>query len=273
MWRAVAAAAILRDMSPSVRSAAAEAGDHPILEHGARLGYAAGGVLHLMLAWVALQLTIGRSDADADADQTGALAQLGGTAVGRVLLGTVLAGFVLLALWQVTEAITRSGADRARPAAKAVVHVALAWTTLSVLRGAGSSGGDEPSGATARLLAQPFGAVLVGAVGLALLAVAAFHVDKGWRKRFLDDLREHPDRWVITAGRVGYVAKGVALAVVGALVTAAALTNDPEKAEGLDGALHSLLEVPLGRVLVALIATGLACYGAYALARARYARV
>ena len=66
---------------------------------------------------------------------------------------------------------------------------------------------------------------------------------------------------------------GEALALVGGLFVSAALTADPTKAKGLDGALRSLLALPLGRVLLILVAVGLAAYGIYSFARARYARV
>ena len=252
-------------MAPSLRTAAAEAGDHPLIEHGARLGYAASAVLHALLAWLALQLALGRPT---EADQTGALRQLAGTGVGSVLLWVLLVGFALLGLWQVTEAVATSGRRRVRPAAKAVVYLALAVTTWQVLRGGG--GGDDQM--PARLLAAPGGTTLVAGVGLVVVGVGVYHVAKGWRAAFLRDLRENPDRWVVRAGRVGYISKGVALGVVGALLVAAAVTHDPQRDQGLDAALQALLGLPAGTVLVILVAVGLLCFAVYSLARARYAR-
>lgn len=73
--------------------------------------------------------------------------------------------------------------------------------------------------------------------------------------------------------RAGYVAKGVALGVVGVLFMVAAATNDPEEAGGLDAALRSLLELPAGTALLTAVGLGITAYGVYSLARARYARV
>ena len=42
--------------STVARGAARKAGDHPVIEWGARLGYAASGVLHLVLAWITAQV-------------------------------------------------------------------------------------------------------------------------------------------------------------------------------------------------------------------------
>ena len=59
---------------------------------------------------------------------------------------------------------------------------------------------------------------------------------------------------MVIAGRVGYVAKGVALAILGGLVIAAVVTADPEKAGGLDAALRTVGEQPFGQVLLVLTA-------------------
>ena len=42
---------------------------------------------------------------------------------------------------------------------------------------------------------------------------------------------------------------------------------------GLDGALKSLRDLPAGTVVLIGVAIGLACYGVYSFARARYAKV
>ena len=110
--------------------------------------------------WLTLQLVIGNGGGSAD--QTGALAQLAGTAAGKALLWVLLAGFVLLGLWQVTEAVARSGKHRIKPAAKTVVYAALAFSTVSVLQGSSSSSDQQTQSATARLMAQPAGVWAVG---------------------------------------------------------------------------------------------------------------
>lgn len=259
-------------MSDSVPAAAAAAGNSTVVETGARLGYAASGVLHLLLAWIALQLAW--FSTGAEADQTGALNALASTGLGSLPLWIAVVGFGLLGGWQVTEAVLRRDTgDRVRFAAKGVVSLALAWTTAAVARGAGSSGSQQTVDLTASVMAAPFGRVLVGAGGIAVIGVGVYHVVKGWRSTFLRDLREHPGRWAVLAGRFGYVAKGVALVLVGALFVTAAVTRRPEQAQGLDGALRTLLDAPFGALLLTVVALGLGAYGVYSFARARYARV
>jgi hypothetical protein len=256
-------------MTGHVQHAASRAGDHPLLEKGARLGYAASGVLHLLLAWVTVQLAW--TSGGEQADQQGALAQLAGNGLGKALLWVLVVGFVLLALWQVTDAVAwGEAADRAKAAGKAVVYAVLAWTTVSVLT-SGSGGGS--GGQTAGLMSSGAGRVLIGLVGVGVVVVGGYHVVKGWKQTFLQDLESSPAPWVRTAGRVGYIGKGAALAVVGVLLVVAAVQSDPEKAQGLDGALHALADLPFGAVLLTLVALGFAAYGVYAFGRARHATV
>jgi hypothetical protein len=259
-------------MGTTARGAAQQAGDNPIIETGARVGYAANGLLHLLIAWIAVQVAWGGGAGEAD--QTGALSSLAGTPLGSALLWVLAVGFGLLGVWQVAEAIGRHDTkERVKAIAKAVVYLALAWTAVSVVQGSASSGSDQTESVTARLMGQSFGQALVVLVGLVVLGVAAHHVTKGWRATFLQDLRGDPGPNAERMGRVGYIAKGIALAVLGGLFVAAAVTRDPEKASGLDGALRALLDLPLGKVLLTLVALGLAAYGLYSFVRARYARV
>ena len=258
-----------------VKQAAAKAGDHPALENAARLGYATSGVLHLLIGWLGLQVAWA-GGSGSTADQSGALQTLAGNAVGRVLLWLFVIGFLGLALWQLTEVIVGRGeaSDRLKAAAKCVVYLFLSFAAFSYARsGSGSSSSQQSVDFTANLMSKPFGKILVGAVGLGVLAVGAYHVYKGWKKKFIQDLREHPGQWVVRAGVFGYVAKGIALGVVGALFVIAAVKSEPDKASGLDGALHTLRDAPFGQILLTLVAVGFASYAVYSFARAKYARV
>ncbi len=243
----------------------------PAFRRGARIGYAANGVLNLLIGWLALQVAWGGGGQEASA--TGALQTLAGEPLGSVLLWLLLVGFVLLGLWQLTEAVVGGDTgDRLKAAAKGVVYLTLGFLTLTVVTGSGGSGGTE-SQWTATLMQQPFGRVLVGVVGLGVIGVGAYHVHKGWTRKFLRDLEENPGRWAERAGRAGYVARGVAFGVVGGLFVTAAVTADPQQAQGLDGALQTLRNAPAGQILLTLVALGFVAYGLYSFARARHGRV
>lgn len=259
--------------------AAREVGDSRIVEYGARTGFAASGVLHLLMAWIAVR--IAWSNGGGSADQSGALGDLADQPGGRVLLWVVVAGFVLLAVWHLTEAVTGSpGAvakDRAFDAvsdtAKAIMFVALAWAAYKFASGGSSSSGQGTRDFTGTLMEQPFGRVLVAVVGLVILGVGVYHGYKGWTEGFRDDLQEHPGAAVMTIGRIGYIAKGIALGIVGALFVVGGAKGSTKDTTGLDGALRTLSEQPFGQGLLTVVALGIACYGVYSLACARFAKV
>jgi hypothetical protein len=111
--------------------------------------------------------------------------------------------------------------------------------------------------------------------GLVVIGIGAYHLYKGVTKHFLKeiDLSDCPPaatRLVTRLGQGGFPGKGVALALVGGLLSWAAVTFDPAKASGLDGALHTVLQAPAGQFLLTLVALGIAAFGAFCFVRARY---
>ncbi|WP_448631389.1 DUF1206 domain-containing protein [Cellulomonas soli] len=183
-------------------------------------------------------------------------------------------GFAGLTLWQATEAVgTREGAGaRVKAGSKAVMYAALAWSAARFAQGVPSSSSHQSQDLTAQIMSHSGGRVAVAAIGLVVVGVGVYHVHKGWTRGFLRDLRRSPGRAVQAAGRLGYVAKGVALAIVGVLFVTAAWHANPEEAGGLDAALRTLGEQPFGTALLTVVGAGLAAYGVYSFVRARYTR-
>lgn len=257
--------------------------DSGALEKVARFGYAVSGVLHLLVGLIAVQLAIGSGGESADS--SGALSQVASQPFGRLLLWVGVVALVALALWQLSEALWggqgKSGSGHAGQAAKAagkgVAYLALAFTASSYARGGSSSSEQQTDDVTAALMGSGPGRVLVGVIGLGVIAVGGYHLVKGAKKKFLDDLRTSgagkSGSAITRLGQVGYIAKGLALAVVGVLFVLAAATSDASQAAGLDGALKKLGEQPGGQVLLVGVGLGFVAYGLYSFARTRYARM
>lgn len=246
----------------------------------ARGGYVASGVLHLLIGWLAVQLALGESAGNAD--DSGAFQMLAQMPGGELILWAVAVGFAALALWQLATAFVgvpsaeNQAAARAKSAAKAVLYGVLAASSIQAAQGSSGSSNSEES-MTATVMSLPGGPWLVGIGGLAIVGVGVYHVVKGARKKFLQDLTGTGGRSVgpvvVRLGQAGYIAKGIALGVVGGLVVAAAVTADPEQAGGLDEALQTLRDQPFGTALLLVVGLGIAAYGAYSFARARFARI
>jgi len=269
----------------SARGAARDAGDG--LEHLARIGLIAYGVVHLLVAWLALQLAWFGGGGQS-ADQSGAMSTVADSPIGKPLLWVIAVGLIALAVWQAAEVLrwrsgwsgsgkTRTKALRKSGSAlvKAAIYVALAVLAIRFAIGSGSSSSQQQQNTTAGVLGWPGGQFLVGAAGLILIGSGVWHVKKGLTKSFLkqiDTADASPSalRLVTRLGQVGFPGKGIALALVGGLLCWAAISYDASKARGLDGALHTVLELPFGRILLTLIALGIAAFGAFLFVRARY---
>ena len=80
-------------------------------------------------------------------------------------------------------------------------------------------------------------------------------------------------RWIRVVGTVGMVARMLIAIMIGVFLIAAARQHDPDQAVGIDGALKRLADRSYGPTLLVLVAFGLAAYGLYSFAEARYRRV
>ena len=262
-------------------SKAEQAGDSTSLEWLARGGLVAYGVVHLLVGWLALQ--IGWGTATESADASGALQTLAQQSFGKVLLWVVAVGLVALALWQASEAIwgfrSRHGAKRVRKqvtsGAKAAVYAALAVSAALVALGSGTSSSQTQEQATTGVLAWPGGRVIVVAAGLLIIGVGIASIITGVKQSFTEEINTSSmsptaRTGVLRLGQVGYLAKGVALTVVGGLLTYATVTIDRQQAQGLDGALQTILAQPFGRVLLTAVALGFVAFGLFAILQSRY---
>ncbi|MEH3143380.1 MAG: DUF1206 domain-containing protein [Mycobacterium kyogaense] len=251
-------------------------------EYAARAGFAASGVLHLLIAFIIAQLAF--TGAGGNADQSGALATLAAQPFGKIVLWVATVGLVALGLWRVAEGVMgakpsdgsreeHSGWKRAKPLALAVVSFAIAFSTAKFAMGTGQQSSQQNSGMSAQLMQSGGGKLLLIAIGIAVIGVGGYHVYKGATKKFLEELTVSGGRLVTATGVAGYVAKGLVLGGAGVLVIIATLQADPAKASGLDAAVKTLGQAPFGKFLLILAALGIAAFGAYSFIRSKYNRM
>ncbi len=267
----------------SVNQSAKDVAQSKPVKIGARIGILAYGITHLVIGWLALQVAFGGGGGQAS--QSGAFQALAQQPFGRVLLWALAVGFVATALWRLEQAVwgynyvsdrTTMVRRKASSAVKVVVFLALAVLAGTTATGGGGGGGGEQK-ATAGVLGLPGGQFLVGAAGIVVIVVGGRKVYQGWKKAFLDDMSLPSDaraRQVAErTGQVGFIAKGISIALIGVFVVVAAIRFRPDEASGLDAALKGLASQPFGPYLLGLVALGLIAYGIFCFFDARYHRV
>lgn len=263
----------------TARGTASRIQDSPVLHGAARTGFVVNGLLHILIGVIAVGIAFGGGG---EADAGGAVSQVSATPGGLALLWVVAIGLWGLAAFQILETALVPGTGkeawgaRAKEGGKALAYAAVGATAFSSIVGGSTDSGEQSQDFSAQLLAYPGGVVALFLVAALVVAVGGYFVVKGARQQFLDDLRlpgGAAGRFAAAVGTVGYIAKGVAVGVVGILFGVAAFTTDPSEATGLDGALKALATLPLGTIVLSAIALGLISYGVYCFVRAIHARL
>ncbi|NIK62095.1 DUF1206 domain-containing protein [Kribbella shirazensis] len=236
------------------------------------VGLIAYGIVHLLVAWIALQLAFGNSSQEAS--QEGALRELAGQPLGGTLLWVVAVGLFALVVWRIL-ALVWGHLDlhkKLSSIGRAIVYLALGVSAVKVAMGGGGSSTGEQQTISSRLMANGAGRALIVAVGIAIVALGCYHGYKAITLKFTEDLVGGASDGTILLGRIGYFAKGIAFVVVGGLFGWAAISYDPQKAGGLDTALHTIKDQPFGPVLLTVLAAGIAAFGGYCFSWSRNAR-
>src|ERR1051326_5102656 len=164
----------------------------------ARLGYAAKGVVYLLIGVLAAQLAIGQGGSATD--QRGALHTIYDQPFGKFLLLVVAIGLLAFALWSFIQAIydTEGKGRKAKGilarigyAAGGIAYAALAFGAYQIATGTGSGGNSSSTStqdATAKLLQLPLGVPLVVIVGLVVLGIAFYLCVKASKANFQNTL-------------------------------------------------------------------------------------
>ncbi|PRH76534.1 hypothetical protein C6N75_25130 [Streptomyces solincola] len=251
-----------------------------VLEWAGRWGFAAKGVIYLLVGVLAVRVAFGENDGR-QADRGGALAEVAEKPLGSVVLWAVGVGLVGMALWQLSEALwgTKTG-KRLLSAGRCVFYAFVAFSVLAFAAGSGGGGSSDQQSqdVTARAMELPAGRWLVGAVGVGIAIAGVVNAVRAAMRSYhkhlkLGEMSRRARQAVDVTGVAGGIARGLVFIAAGGFAARAAWVYDPDQAKGVDDTLRSFAATPAGPWLLVAVAVGLALYGVFCFAMARWRRV
>lgn len=218
-------------------------------------------------------------------DKTGVFNFLYKQPGGQALLGLLALGLVCYCIWRLIAAFRKENTedDKKKEYVKRVRYVfsAIAYGGIAIqvvkklLNSASGGGGDDSKETLAReLLSKPFGQILTGIAALILLGVGIYQIYYGYSEKY----KKHVNKAVneksrgpmMTAGKIGYIARGVVWMLLAWLFVKAAWNANSNSAGNTAKAFGFLQDTAYGPYLLGAIAIGLFCYGVFSFVRARY---
>lgn len=253
--------------------------DSPSVEWLGRLGYGAKGIVYTMVGVLAAMRVAGSGGELTGT--TGALTQLRQEPYGAAMLVVIALGLVAYTAWRWAQAIIdveNKGSDwkglvrRAGLFISGTLYAALAWSALMLSRGNAQS--SDPDAKAAEAMSIPGGQWLVMAVGAGFILTALYQFYRVWhdsfKKHWKYTLSGTTREWATRFSRFGIAARAAVFVIMGAYMLMAGLERNPEQTRGMGAVLAELSSVPW---LLAVIAAGLICYGAYSLINAAFREI
>ncbi len=257
--------------------------EHPSLVRIGRAGWLAKGVVYIVAGMLALLIAAkasgwsrAKSAPNDEASPTGALKTVAHVTGGSLLLVVLAAGMLLYAAWRVVSAIMPGDTD-AKAIAKrigyvisAVIYTTFALTAVALARSAAgtANGNTKVESLSGRVMSHTGGRILIGAVGVIVLAAGLYRVGKGVKQDVHDELdlgglSRQRLAWTERLGIIGEVGRGIGIGLIGFFLLRAAITYDAQQATGLDGALRLLAIERWGVAVVVVVGVGFVAYGLF----------
>jgi Domain of Unknown Function (DUF1206) len=268
--------------------------EHPGVVKIGRAGWFAKGVVYVIAGFLALSVAAKASGwapstsatGNQEASPIGAIKTVAGSSGGTLLLWLLAIGMLLYAAWRVVSALLPGGtgakamAHRIGYIASAVMYITFAISAIALARhtSAAPNGNTKVTDISASFMTHSFGRVIIGVVGVIVIAVGLYRISKGLKLDVEDELdmsgiSAARARWTERLGAVGEVGRGIGFSLVGFFLLRSAMTYDASQATGLDGALRRLAVESWGVVVVVVVGIGFAAYGIFCLATFTHRRL
>ncbi|NEU08306.1 DUF1206 domain-containing protein [Flavihumibacter sp. R14] len=204
---------------------------------------------------------------------------------GQALLAVVAVGLFSYCLWRGIQAFmdtANKGTDgsgiatRLRYLFSGIVYGSLGVYAVKMLLSKNTMSGDKQQGIAQELLSRPFGQWLAGIAAAILAGVGIYQLYYGLSEKYKKHVQKAAGssnrNLLLTAGKVGYIARGTVWLIIAWMFSKAALHSNSAEAGDTSRAFGFLQDVAYGRYVLAAVGLGLICYGTFNFIRARFER-
>ncbi|MGM0754036.1 MAG: DUF1206 domain-containing protein [Bacillota bacterium] len=247
----------------------------PWIRGFARIGYVSRGLVYMLIGALAVMAALGIGGSTSDS--SGAFSAVASKPFGEVLLWILGIGLIGIVLWRLIqvvkdpEHVKNDGKSMFRRLANLISGIAygsLTYNAFAIAMHAKSSGSGSKQTLSAKLLSQPFGQWIVGIIGLIIIGYALYEIHKAYTEKYTNKFKRHEmseKEWELgrKTGKLGLYSRGTVFLLIGYFFIQTAITADPDKTQGLDGALSKIAQQPYGQWLLGIVAVGLFVYGVF----------
>ncbi len=263
-----------------VEEAVADAGE--AFEWFGRAGWVAKGLLYGLIGILFIQVAIAPFRSG-EANQAGAIQAVAERPVGALLVGAIAFGLALYMVWRLCTVVLpgdwtgRALLNRIGYAVSAGAYASLLFTVIGILRrtspGADTEEDQRVESSVRTVFDLPAGRWIVVVAGILVIGIGVAFAQKGWTRSFRGDISGDAgleSTAIDRLGTVGWIARGISMVLIGALLISAAWQFEPDEAGGLDNSIRQIADHPLGAVLAAIVGVGFIAYGGFAVVSARH---
>lgn len=261
--------------NPSIRSAVAASPQW--IRSAARLGYAARGLIYLVIGAFAAAAAYGAGRTMGSRE---AVSMLGQTPLGALLVWILVAGLVCYAGWRFVQAAFDPDGHGLGPQGL-VIRIALAaggltYLALALFAASAWSGGGGGGGLAERLSGFVGTRWAATIICIVLLGAAAAHIFKAVRERYARyfEADDRTMRIIHPIAKIGLLARGLIFALAAFMLALSAWRGEGrDDPPGSKEVLDFIQSMPGGGWLLAATGFGLVLFAAYSFAEARYRKI
>lgn len=245
-------------------------------------GLIAKGIVYFILGILAFMAAfeVGGQSSN-DADRTGVFNLLSKSFAGNWLLPLLAVGLVCYSIWRFIEAYRCADSKEndwkkaGRYLLSGIVYLFVAYSAFQIIFGNSDKAGDSQQEFASELLSKPFGQWMLGIAALILAGIGVYQIYYGLSEKYKKHVHRlnrvsNVSEFILSAGKFGYVSKGIVWLIISYLMMRAAIAATSSKAGNTGKAFQFLENSPMGSYLLGALGIGLMAYGFFNFIRARY---